>query len=251
MADEYVNQTNKNRRKEDEQNLPFNDKRDEIVQKVLKNQVCLIRCESGSGKSTQLPKLLLQSPVCENGRIVCTQPRKGAVASLAAKVASEMKQTVGDVVGYQCGVQRKISEKTKLLYMTDLALLNYFLQDELLNEYVCIIIDEAQERSIYIDILLGMIKNLLPKRKDQRICLVIVTSTFTDSKVFVDYYDGCPVITVSDAVNHVGIEWIPRTEEENYKNVEMKAVDKVVEIHSMQPVNDGDIILFLPGQSEI
>nr|XP_022344536.1 ATP-dependent RNA helicase DEAH12, chloroplastic-like [Crassostrea virginica] len=229
-----------------EQALPIYAKRSEIVETVLRNQVCIILGETGSGKSTQLTQYLLQSELSKKGRIVCTQPRKVAAASLAQRVASEMKSTVADVVGYQCGIQKKVSEMTRAVYMTDHTLLNECLKDKFLYDYSCIIIDEAHERSIYTDILLGMIKKCLPRRPELRI---IVTSATIDPELFVRYFKDCPVIRVSGRMYPVDIEWNDVSNEEDLEDFERKAVDKTLEIHDRE--SDGDILLFLTGQLEI
>ncbi|XP_061196392.1 uncharacterized protein LOC133204662 [Saccostrea echinata] len=229
-----------------EQALPIYAKRSEIVNSVLKNQVCILLGETGSGKSTQLTQYLLQSKLPSNGHIVCTQPRKVAAASLAQRVASEMKSTVADIVGYQCGIQKKVSDQTKVVYMTDHTLLNECIKDPLLNDYSCIIIDEAHERSIYTDLLLGMIKKCLPRRQDIRI---IVTSATIDPELFVRYFEGCPVIEVPGRMYPVDVEWETNSGDDDLEEYERKAVEKTLEIHDKEP--PGDILLFLTGQLEI
>lgn len=228
-----------------EQALPIYARRTDIVETVLENQVCVLLGETGSGKSTQLTQYLLQSKLAKEGRIVCTQPRKVAAASLAQRVASEMKSTVADVIGYQCGIQTKVSADTKVVYMTDHTLLNECLKDQLMKEYSCIIIDEAHERSIYTDILLGMIKKCLHQRPKLR---VIVTSATINPDVFVQYFNGCPVIRVSGRMYPVDIIWNSYSEED-LEDFERKAVEKTLEIHDKEP--PGDILLFLTGQLEI
>lgn len=228
-----------------EQALPIYARRTDIVETVLENQVCVLLGETGSGKSTQLTQYLLQSKLAKEGRIVCTQPRKVAAASLAQRVASEMKSTVADVIGYQCGIQTKVSADTKVVYMTDHTLLNECLKDQLLKEYSCIIIDEAHERSIYTDILLGMIKKCLHRRPKLR---VIVTSATINPDVFVQYFKGCPVIRVSGRMYPVDIIWNSYSDED-LEDFAKKAVEKTLEIHDKEP--PGDILLFLTGQLEI
>lgn len=229
-----------------EQALPIYAQRTRIVTTILKNQVCVLLGETGSGKSTQLTQYLLQSKLSSEGRIVCTQPRKVAAASLAQRVASEMKSNVADIVGYQCGIQKKVSDHTKVVYMTDHTLLNECLKDPFLNDYSCIIIDEAHERSIYTDLLLGMIKKCLHRRSDIR---VIVTSATIDPDVFVRYFEVCPVLKVSGRMYPVDIEWETIASDEKLETYDRKAVEKTLEIHEKE--DTGDILLFLTGQMEI
>ncbi|XP_048779394.2 uncharacterized protein LOC125682846 [Ostrea edulis] len=233
-----------------EQALPIYARRTQIVDTILHNQVCIILGETGSGKSTQITQYILESELSSLGKIICTQPRKVAAVSLAQRVASEIESNVGDLVGYQTGMKSKLSSHTKVLYMTDHMLLNECLKDPLLSEFSCVVIDEAHERSIYTDLLLGMIKKCLPQRPTLH---VIVTSATIDPDVFVRYFGGpelCPVVKVSGRMFPVEIEWLTTSSGlEVVDDYEMKCVEKTVEIHRKEP--PGDILVFLTSQAEI
>ncbi|XP_063398977.1 uncharacterized protein LOC134683600 [Mytilus trossulus] len=174
--------------------LPMYARRTDIISMVTENKVSILLGETGSGKSTQVAQYMYQAGLANTGFIVCTQPRKIAAISLATHVSQEMKTSVGQLVGYKVGMQIKQSHDTKILYMTDHMLLNECLKDENFSAYSCIIVDEAHERSIYTDLLLGMIKKSINNRPDLR---VVITSATIDPAVFVDYFGICPVLSVS------------------------------------------------------
>lgn len=153
--------------------LPIYARRSDIVSMIKDNQVSVLLGETGSGKSTQIAQYMYQTGMANTRLIVCTQPRKIAAISLATHVAREMGTSVGQLVGYKVGMQIKQTRNTKIIYMTDHMLLNECLRDKNFSAYACIIVDEAHERSIYTDLLLGMIKKSTKTRRDLR---VVVTS---------------------------------------------------------------------------
>ena len=225
--------------------LPMYAKKTEIVQLIEKNQVCVILGETGSGKSTQMTQYLYEAGFAEKGLIVCTQPRKVAATSLASHVAREMGSTVGKVVGCRVGGNVQTSkEMTGIVYVTDHILLNECLKDPELSKYSCIIIDEAHERSLYSDLLLGMIKKSLIQRPELR---VVITSATIDPALFVAYFDQCPVLKVSGRMFPVDVIWKdgPSSNVENYLQ---EAVKTAREIHNKE--DPGDILVFLTSPAE-
>ena len=231
--------------------LPMYARRSDILDIVEKNQVSVILGETGSGKSTQMAQYIYQAGFASGGMIACTQPRKIAAVSLATHVASEMASCVGQVVGYQVGMQKRKSAITKILYMTDHVLLNECLKNSNLPDFSCLIIDEAHERSIVTDILLGMIKSCLQHRPDLK---VIITSATIDPGVFVSYFGGpaiCPVLRVSGRTFPVTVFYMEENDEQPFpEKHEDKALKKAIEIHSEFPVADGDILVFLTSPLE-
>lgn len=232
--------------------LPMYARREDILKIIMENQVCVILGETGSGKSTQMAQYIYQAGFAAEGLIACTQPRKIAAVSLATRVASELATGVGQEVGYKVGMQSKMSSITKVLFMTDHILLNECLHDEVLTKYSCILIDEAHERSIYTDLLLGMIKKALKCRPDLK---VIITSATIDPDTFVNYFGGkhlCPVLKVSGRTFPVDVFW----EDEKYfensfpDDYETKALSKAIEIHQSEPIDEGDILVFLTSAFE-
>lgn len=184
--------------------------------------------------------------------LVCTQPRKIAAVSLATHVSKEMGSNVGQLVGYRVGMQEKKTAVTKIMFMTDHILLNECLKDRSLSKYSCIIIDEAHERSIYTDLLLGLVKQCLESRKDLR---VVITSATIDPKIFVEYFGGmdkCPVLKVSGRTFPVDVVWdFDQLNDAPFpQNYENKAVDKAIEIHRTTDVDEGDILVFLTSAVE-
>lgn len=225
--------------------LPMYANRTEIMSMVTKNQVSVLLGETGSGKSTQVAQYMYQAGLANEGLIVCTQPRKIAAISLATHVAQEMGSSVGQLVGYKVGMQIRKSHDTKIIYMTDHMLLNECLKDKNLSSYSCIIVDEAHERSIYTDLLLGMVKKCINNRGDLR---VVVTSATIDPAVFVDYFGGsCPILSVSGRMFPVDVIW-PEDEDIN-DNYEQAAVEKTIRIH--QSEERGDILTFLTSPLEV
>ena len=229
--------------------LPIYARRSHIIDTVSKNSVSVILGETGSGKSTQLVQYLHQAQNLGLGEIgskmiVCTQPRKVAAQSLAKHVADEMGTTYGGIVGYRAGFVSKISTQTRVVFTTDHNLLNECLKDPLLEKYSCVIIDEAHERSIYTDLLLGMIKKCLKERDDLR---VIVTSATIDPDVFVRYFGDAPVLRVSGRMFPVEVVYKDVTEpsRENYLQ---EAVEKVRAIHEHEL--EGDVLVFLTSPLE-
>ena len=224
--------------------LPIYARRTDIVRLINENQASVILGETGSGKSTQVVQYLYQTGRFEEGSIVCTQPRKVAAISLATRVAKEMASNVGHLVGYQVGLHTKKCKETKILYMTDHVLLNECLKDPLLSSFSCIIIDEAHERSIFTDLLLGMIKKCLTLRTDLR---VVITSATIDPDIFVRYFGGnCPVLSVSGRTFPVVIEWSDDGCDDNY---EERSLQKAIEVHRSE--NKGDILVFLTSPLEV
>nr|XP_022344534.1 ATP-dependent RNA helicase DEAH12, chloroplastic-like [Crassostrea virginica] len=232
------------------QALPIYARKTEIIDTVLQNQVSILLGETGSGKSTQITQYILETNLSSSGKIICTQPRKVAAMSLAQRVASELNSNVGDLIGYQVGMKSKLSNNTKVLYMTDHMLLNECLKDPLLMNFSCVVIDEAHERSVYTDLLLGMIKKCLPLRPDLH---VVVTSATIDPDVFVQYFGGpeiCPVLKVSGRMFPVEIEWLKvSVGPEVLDEYEIKAIETAADIHRREP--PGDILVFLTSQVEI
>ncbi|XP_045199868.2 uncharacterized protein LOC123554058 [Mercenaria mercenaria] len=233
--------------------LPMYARREDILTTIGENQVCVILGETGSGKSTQMVQYLYQAGFAGNGIIACTQPRKIAAVSLATHVSSELASSVGQVVGYKVGMQKKMTAVTKVLFLTDHILLNECLLDRLLKRYSCILIDEAHERSIHTDLLLGMLKEALDKRPDLK---VIITSATIDPDIFVKYFGGrdrCPVLKVSGRAFPVDVFW----EQDIYSDrafpeyYETKALNKAIEIHRSTEIGEGDILVFLTAVAEI
>lgn len=221
--------------------LPIYAKRSTILQLVKKNQFVVLKGETGSGKSTQLAQYILST--APKMRIICTQPRKVAAVSLAKRIAKEQFSNVGESVGYWVGMNKCYKENTKLLLMTDRMLLNHCLENPNLDNISCVIIDEAHERSTNIDLLLGMVKAAAKRREDLK---VIVTSATISTKLFSDYFHGCPVIEVPGHIYPVDVIYEKRDEDEDHVK---KAISKALEVH----VNEGpgDILIFLTTPLEV
>ena len=226
------------------EDLPVSARRDEIVKAIQDNQIVVIAGETGSGKTTQLPKMCLLAGLGDKGAIACTQPRRIAARSMAERVSEELNVELGKQVGFQVRFDDSYSNDGWIKFMTDGILLAETQNDKFLNAYDCIIIDEAHERSLNIDFLLGYLKQLTKKRKDLK---VIITSATIDTKKFSKHFDNAPVINVEGRSYPVSVEYRPLDEENNDLNLGIYAA--VTEIYANS--YEGDILVFLSGEREI
>lgn len=229
--------------------LPIIQKKDEIQQAILKNQIVMICGETGSGKSTQIPKICLEAGRGIKGRIACTQPRRIAAVTIAHRIAEEMGETVGQTVGYKIRFEEKLARRSMIKIMTDGMLLAETQQDPFLRQYDTIIVDEAHERSVNIDFILGILHTLLKKRKDLK---VIITSATLDTEKFSRAFHHAPVIEVSGRMYQVAVRYRPieRELEEKgdftYIDAAVDAVDNLLHEESA-----GDILVFMPTEQDI
>jgi ATP-dependent helicase HrpA len=228
--------------------LPVVQKRQEIATAIAENQVVILCGETGSGKTTQLPKICLDMGRGINGMIGHTQPRRIAARSVAARIAEELKVPMGQAVGYKIRFGDHTSPDTYVKVMTDGILLAEIQSDRLLEQYDTLIIDEAHERSLNIDFLLGYLRQLLPKRPDLKI---IVTSATIDPERFSKHFNGAPIIMVSGRTFPVEVRYRPLKsedpEEEDREQVH-GILDAVDELSRDGP---GDVLVFLSGEREI
>ncbi len=228
------------------EDLPISQKREVIADAIRKHQVVIVAGETGSGKTTQIPKICLELGRGIAGQIGHTQPRRIAARSVATRIADELKSPLGKDVGYKIRFSDHSQPSTYIKLMTDGILLAEIQHDPLLLKYDTIIIDEAHERSLNIDFLLGYLKNILPKRQDLK---VIITSATINTKTFSTFFHDAPVIEVSGRSFPVDIEYLPPSDMEDDASLQaaiLKAVDEA-EIYDAT----GDILLFLPGEREI
>ncbi|ALK92283.1 ATP-dependent RNA helicase HrpB [Limnohabitans sp. 103DPR2] len=239
------------------ESLPVSAKRDEIAQAMADHQVIIVCGETGSGKTTQLPKIALAlgrgklnaAPGQRAKWIGHTQPRRIAASSVAKRIAEELKTPLGDVVGYKVRFQDRLSKDASVKLMTDGILLAETQNDPLLEAYDTIIIDEAHERSLNIDFLLGYLRQILPRRPDLK---VVVTSATIDADRFAQHFASskgpAPVIMVSGRTFPVEMRWRPFEEsrDRDLNDAIAEAVDELWTGHAA-----GDILVFLPGEREI
>lgn len=231
-----INFLNNNEDSDEEETIE--DKMDLIFELLEQNNVLLVQGNTGCGKTTKIPRLLLK----KYNKIVCTQPRRIAAISVAKKVAEDMDTKVGNLVGYSVRFDNACSKRTKLRFVTDGIILKEILFDKELKKYNCIIIDEAHERSLNIDILLGYCKMLLKTRKDIKI--IIMSATISTEK-FVNFFD-CPCVTIKHKIHPLKNYFIKNYNPLNYFE---ETVKTVIKLHRTEPV--GDILVFLTGQDEI
>ena len=228
--------------------LPVSQKRQEIARAIEKNQVTIVCGETGSGKTTQIPKILLEMGRGEHKQIGHTQPRRIAARSVAARIAEELKVELGTLVGYKVRFTDKVGKTTRIKLMTDGILLAETQGDPELRAYDTIILDEAHERSLNIDFLMGYLKRLLPRRPDLK---VVITSATIDAERFSKHFDGAPVIEVSGRLYPVEIRYRPvgGDEEDTTRDEEEQALGDAVE--ELFREGSGDVLVFLPGEREI
>lgn len=225
---------------EGRQKLPIFEAKDQIQRLVRRYQSVLLVGETGSGKTTQVPQFILD--MNPEGAIACTQPRRVAAMSVSERVAEEMDVTLGDEVGYTIRFDDMSSDKTRIKYLTDGMLLREAMSDPLLKKYSVIILDEAHERTVHTDILIGTIKELIPKRPDLR---VIVMSATLEEKKFQKYFIDAPLIHISGRMYGVEV-YYSRAPESSYVEA---AIRTATQIHLYEGV--GDILVFLCGEDEI
>ncbi|HSF86342.1 MAG TPA: ATP-dependent RNA helicase HrpA [Acidimicrobiia bacterium] len=227
--------------------LPISAHRDELLDRIRNNQVVVVAGETGSGKSTQLPKLCVDLGRGISGFIGHTQPRRIAARSIAERIAEELGSAVGGLVGYTVRFSDQVGEQTLIKLMTDGILLNEIHSDRTLSRYDTIILDEAHERSLNIDFLLGYVKTLLPKRPDLK---VIITSATIDTARFAEHFGDAPVIEVSGRTYPVEIRYRPLDDPaaSEPRDQPQGITDAVAEL-----VGEGlgDILVFCSGEREI
>ena len=224
--------------------LPVNVRRVEIGAAIQAHQVVVICGETGSGKTTQLPKICLEIGRGLHGLIGHTQPRRIAARATATRISQELKSELGRHVGFKIRFTDKVTPSSYIKLMTDGILLAETQTDPRLAQYDTILIDEAHERSLNIDFLLGYLKQLLPKRPDLK---VIVTSATLDAQRFSQHFNGAPVIEVSGRLYPIETRYRP-WEEKKDGDLNEAIVDAVSEAHREGP---GDVLVFLPGEREI
>ncbi|CDK28199.1 unnamed protein product [Kuraishia capsulata CBS 1993] len=222
--------------------LPAYQVRDEVLKVIGENQVTIVIGETGSGKTTQLTQFLYESGYQTTGMIGCTQPRRVAAMSVAKRVSEEMGVRLGDAVGFTIRFEDKTSSKTKIKYMTDGILLREFLIDPDLDKYSCIIMDEAHERSLNTDILLGLFKSILTRRRDLKL---IVTSATMNADRFSRFFGGAPQFTIPGRTFPVET-YYSMAPSSDYVDA---AVRQVLRIHTRN--DPGDILVFMTGQEDI
>jgi ATP-dependent helicase HrpA len=240
-----------------DQDLPVSAKAEDIVRMIQEHQIIVIAGETGSGKTTQLPKLCLAAGRGRSGLIGCTQPRRIAARSVAHRVAEELKVPLGDAVGYQVRFTDKVGDNTYIKFMTDGILLAEIHSDKWLSRYDTLIIDEAHERSLNIDFLLGYLTTLVKKRHDLKI---IITSATIDTQRFSKHFHDAPIIEVEGRSFPVETRYRPLNADaavdqetglalDDDQSVSAALVRTVDEISREDP--HGDILVFLPGEREI
>jgi ATP-dependent helicase HrpA len=234
--------------------LPITAHREQILQALERHQVIVVAGETGSGKTTQLPKFCLEAGRGLHGLIGCTQPRRIAARAMAERVAEELGCELGSAVGYQVRFRERSSPDGYVKFMTDGILLAESVRDRALRAYDTLIIDEAHERSLNIDFLLGYLKQLLPRRPDLKL---IITSATIDTAKFAAHFDDAPVIQVSGRGYPVDIVWQPlagegaadddaaRDDRDLYRGI----ADAVRRLGRIDPM--GDVLVFLSGEREI
>ncbi len=231
------------------EHLPIFSMRGEIVRAVQDHPVVIISGDTGSGKSTQIPKMCLEAGRGIGGRIGCTQPRRIAAVTVAERIAEEMGETVGGLVGYKVRFNERTGPDNYIKILTDGMLLAETQQDRFLNEYDTIIIDEAHERSLNIDFLLGLLRILIARRKDLHL---VITSATLDTEKFSAAFGEAPVIEVSGRVYPVEVEYAPvdtRREDEGDETYVDLAVQAVERIFLRR--RRGDVLVFMPTEQDI
>ncbi|MEQ1440513.1 ATP-dependent RNA helicase HrpA [Fontimonas sp. SYSU GA230001] len=223
--------------------LPVVQAREELLRAIREHQVVVVCGETGSGKTTQLPKLCLELGRGARGLIGHTQPRRLAARSVANRIASELHTKLGEGVGYETRFDRRVSEQSLVKLMTDGILLAELGRDHLLTSYDTIIIDEAHERSLNIDFLLGWLKRILPQRPDLKL---IVTSATLDPERLSRHFDDAPILEVSGRTYPVETRYRPVGEDADIEDAIAGAVDEL-----WGRSTSGDILVFLPGEREI
>ncbi|KAJ3411794.1 hypothetical protein HDV05_001693 [Chytridiales sp. JEL 0842] len=224
--------------------LPVHKQRDEFLELIHNNQIIILVGETGSGKTTQIPQFLLydEQPQLKGLQIACTQPRRVAAMSVAKRVADELDVVLGDEVGYSIRFEDATSARTCLKYMTDGMLLREAMNDPLLKRYSAIILDEAHERTLSTDILMGLLKEVCKKRPDLK--LVVMSATL-DAGKFQSYFNDAPLLVVPGRTFPVEIYYTPEPERDYLE----AAIRTVLQIHTCE--DPGDILVFLTGEDEI
>ena len=231
------------------ENLPITARKDEIVRAIEENQVVIISGETGSGKSTQIPKMCLEAGGGIRGKIGSTQPRRIAATTIGHRIAEELGEEIGQSVGYKIRFRDKTDPDAYIKIMTDGMLLAETQHDPHLREYDTLIIDEAHERSLNIDFLLGILKTLLPTRPELKL---IITSATLDTEKFSNAFDNAPVVEVGGRMYHVDVEYMPvdpaleDAGDITYLDMAVKAVDVL-----RRKGRFGDILIFMPTEQDI
>ena len=240
-------------------NLPIAAKREEIKKALAEHQVLVIAGETGSGKTTQLPKICLELGRGQHGQIAHTQPRRIAARSVAARVAEELGTPLGALVGYQVRFEDQSDANTLVKLMTDGILLAETQHDRFLERYDTIIVDEAHERSLNIDFLLGYLKTLLHRRPELKL---IITSATIDLERFSKHFDNAPIIEVSGRTYPVDTWYRPLTSEHDEEGNQVEddltvdqailaTLDEIAQHERREGKGPGDVLVFLPGEREI
>jgi ATP-dependent helicase HrpA len=224
--------------------LPILERADELIAAIAAHQVVIVAGETGSGKSTQLPQFCLRAGRGVDGMIGHTQPRRIAARTIADRIAEEMGCELGTTVGYAVRFTDRVGEQTQIKVMTDGILLAEIQRDRMLRRYDTLIIDEAHERSLNIDFLLGYIRQLLPRRPDLKL---IVTSATIDTQRFSEHFDNAPIITVEGRTYPVEVRYRPLGDDDERDQVQ--AVCAAVDELSHE--GPGDVLVFLSGEREI
>jgi ATP-dependent RNA helicase DHX8/PRP22 len=224
-------------------NLPILQFEEKIVETVEKNSVVVIIGETGSGKSTQLSQILHRHGYTKSGVIAITQPRRVAAVSVARRVAQELDVPLGEDVGYAIRFEDRTTSKTRIKYLTDGVLLRESLSNPMLDDYSVIILDEAHERSLNTDILLGLVKRLVRIRASN--FKVLITSATLDGEKVSEFFSGCPVLNVPGKLYPVEILY---SKERPVSYIE-SSLKVAIDIHVREP--EGDILIFMTGQDDI
>ncbi|XP_056693080.1 pre-mRNA-splicing factor ATP-dependent RNA helicase DEAH1-like [Spinacia oleracea] len=228
--------------KEEQRSLPIYTYRDDLLKAIQEHQVLIIVGETGCGKTTQIPQYLHEAGYTKVGKIGCTQPRRVAAMSVAARVSKEMGVKLGHEVGYSIRFEDCTSDKTLIKYMTDGMLLREFLCEPDLGSYSVIMLDEAHERTVCTDILLGLVKDVARFRPDLKL---LISSATLDADKFSDFFDSAPIFKIPGRPYDVEIH-CTKAPEPDYLDA---AIVSALQIHVTEP--PGDVLIFLTGQEEI
>ncbi|MDP8984865.1 MAG: ATP-dependent RNA helicase HrpA [Pseudomonadota bacterium] len=228
--------------------LPISALREEFSEALRRHPVLIVAGDTGSGKSTQLPQYCLEAGRGVDGLIAHTQPRRLAARALAARIAEELAQPVGGAVGFRVRFADQASEATRLVLMTDGLLLAELSSDPLLRRYDTIIVDEAHERTLNVDLLLGVLKRLLPRRPELKL---IVTSATLDVERVARFFDDAPIIAVSGRSHPIEVRYAA-DEEADDPDLPLAVLNAYQDIATTPgPIGNGDVLVFLPGEREI